>query len=52
MIAIIKSGFLEVYDITIVRIIVFKTVIKVITINTFIIILKRLIYRVITASQR
>jgi len=50
MAAIIENGFLGVYNITIIRIIVFKTVIKIITTNTFIVILKRLIYRVTAAS--
>jgi len=44
MAAIIKNNFFEVYNITIVRIIIFETVIKIIIISVFIVVLKHLIY--------
>jgi len=50
MAAIIENDFLKVYNIIIIYIIVFETVIKVIIISAFIVILKRLIYRVTVAS--
>jgi len=52
MAAIIENGFLGIHDIIIIYIIVLETVIKIIITNTFVVVLKHLIYRVTAVSQR